>query len=275
MTRGRRNRRKGARDRKRRRSPEHRRRAAKEDCQHSADEPTNWRPIERSAGGLNHRFVQIHPFEDGNGHTARPLMSYLFAGRAEPAPVITALEKPRYLDALQETDRGALRTFVQMLETVAVEGMRYATRSIEIMLEGRHSYFHMNGDLSTRTPENGWTRHRRTNGRESVIDIDTAGSNGTAQTDGDGARGADQKADRRRRYGTPSAAGIRRAPARNACGSTNVRRPSVLDRFLRHSRHAWDEGGYGLAHETLDRDEQPVPGRTDATEQLRAARGSA
>ena len=138
----------------------------------------------RSAGGLNHRFVQIHPLEDGNGRTARPLMSYVFARRAEPAPVITALEKPRYFDALQEADRGALRTFMQMLETKAVEGLRYATRSIENMLEGRHRYFHMNGDPSTRTPENGWTRHRGTNGRESVIDIDTAGTNGTAQTDG-------------------------------------------------------------------------------------------
>ena len=168
----------------RRRSPERSRRAAKEDCQRSADEPMNWRPIERSAGGLNHRFMQIHPFEDGNGRTARLLMSYVFARRAEPTPVITALEKPRYFDAPQEADRGALRTFVQMLETKAVEGLRYATRSIENMLEGRHRYFHMNGDPSTRTPENGWTRHCGTNGRESVIDIDTAGRNGTAQTDG-------------------------------------------------------------------------------------------
>ena len=52
------------------------------------------------------------------------------------------------------------------------------------MLEGKHRHFHMNGDLSTRIPENGWTRHRGTNRREGVIDIDTAGTSGTAQTDG-------------------------------------------------------------------------------------------
>ena len=146
-------------------------------------------PIETA--WLHHRFVQIHPFEDGNGRTARLLMSYVFARRAEPTPVITALEKPRYFDALQEADRGALRTFVQMLETKAVEGLRYATRSIENMLEGRHSYFHMNGDLSTRSPENGWTRHRGTNGRESVIDVDAAVTSGAPQADGHGAGGAD------------------------------------------------------------------------------------
>ena len=144
----------------------------------------------RAAGGLNHRFVQIHPFEDGNGRMARLLMSYVFARRAEPTPVITALEKPRYFDALQEADRVALRTFVQMIETKAIGGLRYATRSIENMLEGRHRYLH-NGDPSSRTPENGWTRHRGTNGRESVIDIDTAGRSATAQTNGHGARGAD------------------------------------------------------------------------------------
>ena len=92
-------------------------------------------PVE--AAWLRHRFVQIHPFEDGNGRTARLLMSYVFARRAEPTPVITAMEKPRYFDALQEADRGALRTSVQMLETKAVEGIRYATRSIENMLDGR------------------------------------------------------------------------------------------------------------------------------------------
>ena len=47
-------------------------------------------------------------------------MSYVFARRAELTPVITALEKPKYFDALQEADRGALRTFVQMLETKGV-----------------------------------------------------------------------------------------------------------------------------------------------------------
>ena len=98
--------------------------------------------------------------------------------------MITALEKPRYFDAQQEADRGALRTFVQMLETKAVEGLRYATRSIENALEGRVQLLPHERRSEHQNPESGWTRHRGTNGRESVIDIDTAGRNGTAQTDG-------------------------------------------------------------------------------------------
>ena len=62
-----------------------------------------------------------------------------------------------------------------MLERKAAEGLDYATRSIENTLGGRHAYFHMNGDISTKEPRNGWTRHRGTNGRESVIDT-TAGT---------------------------------------------------------------------------------------------------
>ena len=150
---------------------------------HRAHERDGAIPAPVEAAWLHHRFVQVHPFEDGNGRTARLLMSYVFARRAEPTPVITTLEKPRYFDALQEADRGALRTFVQMLETKALEGLRYATRSIENMLEGRHRYFHMNGDLSTRSPENGWTRHRGTNGRESVIDVDAAVTGGSPRED--------------------------------------------------------------------------------------------
>ena len=48
------------------------------------------------------------------------------------------------------------------------------------------NYFHMNGDLSTRSAENGWTRHRGTNGRESVIDA--AGTSAGTQADGHDAR---------------------------------------------------------------------------------------
>ena len=132
-------------------------------------------PAPLEAAWLHHRFVQIHPFEDGNGRTARLLMSHVLAKRGEPTPVITALEKPRYFDALQEADRGDLRTFVRMLGRKAVEGLESAASSIRKMLEGRHEYLHMNGDLSANSPEKGWTRHGGTNGRESVIDTGTGG----------------------------------------------------------------------------------------------------
>ena len=64
-------------------------------------------PVE--AAWLHHRFVQIHPFEDGNGRVARLLMSFVFAKRGEPSPIISAEEKPEYFIALQTADRGDTR----------------------------------------------------------------------------------------------------------------------------------------------------------------------
>ena len=91
-------------------------------------------PAPLEAAWLHHRFVEIHPFEDGNGRPARLLMSHVFARRGEPTPVITALEKPQYFDALQEANRGDLRTFVRMRERKAVEGLESAAYSIWTML---------------------------------------------------------------------------------------------------------------------------------------------
>ena len=147
-------------------------------------------PAPLEAAWLHHRFVQIHPFEDGNGRTARLLMSHVFARRGEPTPVINALEMPGYFDALQEADRGDLRTFARMLERKAIEGLESAAYSIRKMLEGRHEYFHMNGDLSANSPENGWTRHRGTNWRERVIDIGAGGGETPGSVGKNGEKGS-------------------------------------------------------------------------------------
>ena len=63
-------------------------------------------PTEVRAAWLHHRYVQIHPFQDGNGRTGRLLMAYEFARNHEFAPIITAAEKPTYLDMMQASDQG-------------------------------------------------------------------------------------------------------------------------------------------------------------------------
>ena len=63
-------------------------------------------PTEVRAAWLHHRYVQIHPFQDGNGRTGRLLMVYEFARNHEFAPIIAAAEKPTYLDMMQASDEG-------------------------------------------------------------------------------------------------------------------------------------------------------------------------
>ena len=68
-------------------------------------------PLARAAW-LHHRFVQIHPFEDGNGRVARCLASLVFI-RAGLFPMVVMNEdRGKYLDALDDANRGDLSPFI-------------------------------------------------------------------------------------------------------------------------------------------------------------------
>lgn len=64
---------------------------------------------------LHYRFVRIHPFDDGNGRTARLLMNYVFAKNNLPLVVIKSAEKKDYLAALNKADTGDLNAFVEYI----------------------------------------------------------------------------------------------------------------------------------------------------------------
>ncbi len=115
-------------------------------------------PVE--AAWLHHRFVQIHPFEDGNGRSARLLVAYVYAKRREPPPIITAAEKPEYIRALEVADNGDLRWFAEFLEFRTIQSFRRNKDMIETALKGRGRFHHMNGDLSTQDAPGTWTHHR-------------------------------------------------------------------------------------------------------------------
>jgi len=79
-------------------------------------------PTEVEASWLHHRFVQIHPFQDGNGRMARLLVAYLYAQEKHwPLPVIYPEDRMRYFDVLAYADEGDLSPFVEFLATRTYE----------------------------------------------------------------------------------------------------------------------------------------------------------
>ncbi len=77
------------------------------------------------AAWLHHRFVQIHPFADGNGRVARAL-TLLVMQRHQYAPlVVDRFHRSAYVAALDRANDGALNPLVQLfanLESAALAG---------------------------------------------------------------------------------------------------------------------------------------------------------
>ena len=79
--------------------------------QHTAQQA----PPDVSAAWLHHRFVQIHPFQDGNGRVARAISSLVLLQARWFPLVVTRRDRSRYLDALADADDGDLGPLVSLV----------------------------------------------------------------------------------------------------------------------------------------------------------------
>ena len=77
-------------------------------------------PVEL-ASILHNRFVNIHPFTDGNGRTARLLMNWVLFGNKYPPVIIEFVNKEHYYDAIEAADKGDNGAFVTFLANQLVE----------------------------------------------------------------------------------------------------------------------------------------------------------
>jgi len=71
-------------------------------------------PVELAALA-HHRFVLIHPFEDGNGRTGRLLMNLLLIRAGYPLAIIQKNDRSKYYRALDAGDRGGFEGIVRMI----------------------------------------------------------------------------------------------------------------------------------------------------------------
>ena len=100
--------------------------------------------LERAAW-LHLRYVQIHPFQDGNGRTARLLMAYsLIKGGAFP-PLITMGNRDDYIDSLENAyEEESLQPFANFVATESALSLRSASATARNILRGRTDYRHQN-----------------------------------------------------------------------------------------------------------------------------------
>jgi len=64
---------------------------------------------------FHHRFVWIHPFYDGNGRTVRLVMNLILMRNGYPPCFILAQDRKRYISALNQANKGNLKSLTTMM----------------------------------------------------------------------------------------------------------------------------------------------------------------
>ena len=72
-------------------------------------------PPDLSAAWLHHRFIQIHPFQDGNGRVARALASLVLIRAAWFPLVVNRKDRPKYITTLEAADTGDLGPLTELI----------------------------------------------------------------------------------------------------------------------------------------------------------------
>lgn len=92
-------------------------------------------PIELAAI-LHHKLVNIHPFADGNGRTARLLMNIILLQVGYPLVIILKNDRKKYYETLSQADSGYMGPFITFIA-------RAVERSLDLYLatitsKGKH-----------------------------------------------------------------------------------------------------------------------------------------
>lgn len=89
-----------------------------------------YHPVEVAAL-LHARLVNIHPFVDGNGRTARLLMNLSLMQTGYPITVIPPILRAEYLDAVKAGNREDFAPFITFISNMVYEGQKEYLRLLK------------------------------------------------------------------------------------------------------------------------------------------------
>ncbi len=93
--------------------------------------PEEYSPIELAAV-FHHRFVQVHPFTEGNGRTARLLMNAILLRFGYPFIIMVSThDRSKYLKTLMEADLGGASAFVNFVAGCVEKTLNLYLEAIE------------------------------------------------------------------------------------------------------------------------------------------------
>ncbi len=75
------------------------------------------------AAFVHHRFVNIHPFDDGNGRLARILMNLILMKNGYPPAIIKLKERTDYYAALNQADKNEYQSITELIAETVLESM--------------------------------------------------------------------------------------------------------------------------------------------------------
>lgn len=116
-------------------------------------DPKNQRDLADFAALAHFKLVDIHPFIDGNGRTARLLMNLILMNKGFPPTVIMKNDRVKYYQVLDLAHRGKLEAFVNFIGR-NIE--RSLTWYLEAVMPGKQKQkdekWQLLGELAKKTP---------------------------------------------------------------------------------------------------------------------------